>query len=156
MRDMTTSEKAADFTPAAFSPFSNYNSLITISDRRRTGGSPEHSLCGILRGNHDCRRDNGWSYWDRNACSCERPSGPYPIHHENPSALPFCPTSHLCDPIYRPSDPVSGHPGGPSDHPCDPCDPGPIPNPAPELWTNSIDQEQPQSLLQEPTRMHTS
>src|SRR5262249_47540442 len=125
--------KAADFTPAAFQypvvPVSMFATPISIYDTR-TGGSPEHSPYGIRHGNHRCRSRNGWGCWDRNACDHERPHVLYPTPPQNPFAHPYYHTYPLCGPIYRPSDPASGHPGDPSDHPTDP-DPIPNPNPAP-------------------------
>src|SRR5215813_9382586 len=141
-----TNERAAGLTPAALSltVFSVFVCVapISISGCKRTGGSPERSLCGILHGNHDCRSGNDWSCSDRTVCGLERPPDLYSTHHGSLSAHPCYPTDR---PIYRHGDP-GGHPNGHV----------PIPNPAPGRWTDSIDQERSQSLLQGPTRKHIS
>jgi hypothetical protein len=137
-------QKAADFSAGGFL---NQNRPEIIASRScHIHGNPENNPCEILLDNHGCRCDNGWSYWGRDACSCERLSALCPIRRDS---LYIPPCVHDDRPSgRRPNDPVSGHPSG---HPG-----GHGPNPALERWTDSIDQERSQSLLQEPTRMRTS
>src|SRR5262245_33169514 len=88
---------------------------ITISRSGHVDGSPDNSPCGILLGNHGCRRDNGWSYWGRDACSCERLSAPCQIRHESPYIPPCVPDDRPSG--RRPNDPIFGHPSGHGPYP---------------------------------------
>jgi hypothetical protein len=137
-------QKAADFSAGGF--LNQNRPEITASRSGHIHGSSENNPCEILLDNHGCHCDNGWSYWGRDACSCERLSALCPIRRDSLYIPPCVPDDRPSD--RHPNDPVSGHPSG---HPG-----GHGPNPALERWTDLIDQERSQSLLQEPTRMRTS